>query len=162
MVPVGLSLFHPAQRGTCEEHLVFREPSYSALQWYHDGASVPSTEGSGIDSGLLGTILHSVRTGSGVHPATQSATFRRCCPRDLKRLNHESVFQLPQMLRFGVCGGRLHLHPYTVLAWRCMKRKRNVSYAYYVCPAKLKVLPYCTEPFTAQWSQYIPQNGHYT
>ena len=33
MVPVGLSLFHLAQRGTREEHLVFREPSHSTLQW---------------------------------------------------------------------------------------------------------------------------------
>jgi len=66
----------------------------------------------GLISGLLDTIFHSVRTGSGVHPA----------------LNHEVVFQLPQMLRFRVCGGRLHLHPYTVRAWRWMKRKRNVSY----------------------------------
>ena len=31
----------------------------------------------------------------------------------------------------------------------------------WVCPARLKVLSYCTEPFTAQWSLYVPHSGHY-
>ena len=31
-----------------------------------------------------------------------------------------------------------------------------------MCPARLKLLPYCTEPFTAQWSLYVPHSGHYT
>jgi len=43
----------------------------------------------------------------------------------IKRLNPEALFHLPLMLWLRVCGGRLHLLPYTGRGWPWIKRRWN-------------------------------------
>jgi len=110
IIPLGLSVLHLAQREPREKQLVFCEPSHSTLR-YHDGVSVPSTEGSGIDFRTARYFSPQCSDHVWGSRSPLISNFQALFPQSLKRLNHEAVIQLPLMLWFTVCGGRLHLLP---------------------------------------------------
>ena len=132
-----LSLFHLAQRGNREEQLVFGEPSHSTSHCVARGGFGSIHRGTGDwyqDFLIFFSTVFRLGLGSTLPLVSNvSAVFSW----GVKRLDYEALLQLPQILRFRVCGGWLHLLPYTVSSWRWMKLRRKFTYSFYVRRARL-------------------------